>query len=281
MGFGAADAVGPGGGELGFGAAKESRADHDSAGAEDESCGDAARIGDAAGGDDRDGDSVDDLRDKGDEADGAVLGLFEVESAAMTASFCALRDDGVRACGFGGAGFVDGGGGGEPEDVEGLHFSDERGAVEAHDGGDGARARGEQGAALRVEVGKDRFAVFGDDGRSPVGEEVALALLGVGIARGDWAGDPEVELKFTGAVLAEFFDPGADGIRVHQEGTTGAHAAGVGDGDGERGGTGSSHGREEDGELDAEAFGEGLSAGERGRGEGHWKLLGCRAKLPF
>ncbi len=65
-------------------------------GAEGEGGDDAARIGDAAGGDDRDLHCIDDLRQQGEET-GLVREVIGEEDAAMAAGLVALRDDRVGA----------------------------------------------------------------------------------------------------------------------------------------------------------------------------------------
>ena len=90
-----------------------------------------------------------------------------------------------------------------------------------------------------------------------------MPLLGDGIADGWGIGYPEIDLKLTVALLAEFASPHGNRFRSHEKGAARSHSACVGDGDRERWRTCSGHGREQNGQADAECRGERFDAGQR------------------
>ncbi len=97
LGRGARQGVRPGGMDPGLRATQKGGADLHRARSERQRRGDAASVGDAAGGDHRRADRIDDRGQQGEQADLPAFGLERIEAAAMPAGFRALRDNGVGA----------------------------------------------------------------------------------------------------------------------------------------------------------------------------------------
>ena len=135
-----------------FRAAQKGRPDLRGAGAESQRGGHAAPIGDAAGGDDRNANRIDDRRQQREQPDQLALGRGLIEAAAMAAGLHALCGDDVRAGGFGRARLRDRRDIGDPGDPFRFQALDEISRVQPHHRGNGGRRRLEHRLALGGEI---------------------------------------------------------------------------------------------------------------------------------
>ena len=205
---------------------RESGAELDCAGAQQQGGGGGSGVGDAAGGDYGDAHGVRHGGQQGEQADRARLGVGGVEAAAMAAGFGPLRHDNVGAGGFRGAGLGDGCDGCPPGDAGLFQAVHESGREQAHDGGGGGGTGDDQGVALLAEGNGLGVGVGCGDFGAPAGEEGAQSGFVFGVARGWGIRDPKVYLEGAGGLPANGVCPGLDFGRAEQQRAARAHAAG-------------------------------------------------------